>query len=112
MRTAWAVDATLQLEPDADRGAPGAAITVALCGAWQHPGPCPLAAHHTAVLRGRNELRLRVLLASEATDRQEVWRRLRAALDSGVMAGPDGTSSRWTLRSCAEGAVRAEEADH
>jgi hypothetical protein len=38
----------LMADAAADAAAPGAAITVALCGSWEHPPPCPLAAHHTS----------------------------------------------------------------
>ena len=51
---------------DADTCAPGAAITVALCGQIEHEPPCPLAPHHTAAAReGQERLRLRVLFAAE-----------------------------------------------
>ena len=33
------------MEPDADVQAPGAAVTVALCGHWEHEPPGPLAPH-------------------------------------------------------------------
>jgi hypothetical protein len=36
MREAFAHEAVLVMEPDADMRAPGAAITVALCGHWDH----------------------------------------------------------------------------
>ncbi len=41
--------AELLLAPDADPAAPGAAITTALCGHWEHDGPCQWP-HHTAVV--------------------------------------------------------------
>ncbi|ACL38277.1 conserved hypothetical protein [Pseudarthrobacter chlorophenolicus A6] len=46
MRSAYVHAASLRMEYDGDAGAPGAAITLALCGQWEHPPPCPLAAHH------------------------------------------------------------------
>ena len=30
----------IRLEPGADKRAPGGAVTVALCGHWDHEGPC------------------------------------------------------------------------
>ena len=36
MRDTFAHDAVLALAPGADERAPGAAITVALCGHWDH----------------------------------------------------------------------------
>jgi len=44
MRQAFAHEAILVVQPQADLRAPGAAITVALCGHWEHQPPCPLAA--------------------------------------------------------------------
>lgn len=41
----------LSMSPGADLAAPGAAVTVALCGHWKHEPPCPLAAHHTSTTR-------------------------------------------------------------
>ena len=36
MRELFAHDAALAIEPDADMQAPGAAVTKALCGSWEH----------------------------------------------------------------------------
>lgn len=38
VRQAFAHDTALQLAPGGDDGAPGAAITVGLCGHWEHEG--------------------------------------------------------------------------
>ena len=46
--------AELLLAPDADPAAPGAAITTALCGHWEHDGPCQWP-HHTAVVPAQPE---------------------------------------------------------
>jgi hypothetical protein len=90
-------EATLRLDTDADAAAPGAAITVALCGSWEHPPPCPLAAHHTAVRQKGQSLRLRIIFAADPRQEPEVRRRIDAALANGSQARPDGTLSRWTL---------------
>jgi hypothetical protein len=66
MRQAFAQEAVLLMEPHADVRAPGAAVTVALCGHWEHEPPCPLAPHW--VRSGENddgELRVRILFAAE-----------------------------------------------
>lgn len=39
-RKSFVHEAELRLEPDADPGAVGAAVTTALCGHWEHEGPC------------------------------------------------------------------------
>ena len=45
------------MEPHADVRAPGAAVTVALCGHWEHE-PCPLAPHHVSAHENDGELRV------------------------------------------------------
>ena len=57
--------AQVRLEPGGDAGAPGAAVTVALCGHWEHDGPCRWP-HHTAVRDPAGpELDLRVVFAAD-----------------------------------------------
>jgi len=107
----YAHDAVVELA-GGDEAAPGAAITVALCGTWEHDGPCPLAPHHTTAERYGGQLRLRVLFAAEATAAVEVRRRIRTALTSGELEGPDGRQSRWRLVSEGAGEVRPDEQDH
>lgn len=65
MRKAFAHDAVLLMVPDADIGGPGAAITAAVCGHWDHDGPCPFAPHYTFAEPVDDELRLRVLFAAD-----------------------------------------------
>jgi len=125
MRQAFAHDAVVAIDGDsggradsadrADRGdvgAIGAAITVALCGHWDHEPPCPLAPHHTAAERVGDEVRLRVLFAAEPADEPEVRRRIAAALSGSGLAGPDGAVTRWRLRAQGPSEVSAAEADH
>ncbi|MGV9450279.1 hypothetical protein [Streptomyces sp. NPDC003635] len=112
MRTAFAHDAVLVIEADGDVRAPGAAITVALCGHWEHEPPCPLAAHHTATERIGDEVRLRVLFASEPADEAELRGRIESALSEGRLDGPDGRTTRWRLRDTRPGVVHDDERDH
>ena len=97
---------------DGDLGAPGAAITVALCGHWEHEPPCPLAPHHTAAHRADGEVRLRTLFAVEPAREDEVRERIASALAAGALKGADGREARWRLLASAPAAVRPEEADH
>jgi hypothetical protein len=81
MRQVYVHQATLVLTPGTDPGAPGAAITAALCGHPEHQPPCPLAPHHTAVTTGGDgESRLRVLFATEPDHVDGVRARIDAAL--------------------------------
>jgi len=98
MRCAYAHTAELDVAPDADRSAPGAAITAAMGS-----GSCDPVSLHTADTGGR--LRLRVLFACESDAEDEVRRRIYQALNSGLLTGPDGSVSRWTLRDALPGSV-------
>ncbi len=112
MRTAYAHDAVVTLDPGADAGAPGAAITLAVCGSWDHAGPCPVAAHHTATFREGSELHLRVVFASESADELEVRKLIVGALSSGRVSTPGGGTASWRLRHQAVGALGADEVEH
>jgi hypothetical protein len=112
MRQAYAHDAVLDMAPDADTRAPGAAITVALCGHWDHEPPCPLAPHHTAADRVGAEVRLRILFATAPDQEDLVRRRIDAALSGGELSGPDGVTTRWRLRDSRTGELTPAEADH
>jgi hypothetical protein len=110
-RTAYAHDAVVTLDPGGDPAALGGAITVALCGHWDHEPPCPVAPHHTdAVLVGDGTVKLRVLFATD--DQDQVRALIGQALSSGRLTGPDGRVTTWTVRSSSPGSVRPDEADH
>lgn len=111
-REPYAHVATVRLDGDGDDRAPGAAITVALCGHWDHEPPCPLAPHHTAVERDGGALRLRILFATEPANETEVRARIGAALAAGRVTGPDGRETFWTLADHAAAEVLPGEADH
>lgn len=102
--------ARIQLAPDADQGAPGAAVTVALCGHWQHDGPCRWP-HHTSVERVEGALEVRTVVVSEAADEPGVRERIDDALEAGTQEGPDGRTSTWILLSSGPADLRADEQD-
>lgn len=80
---------------EGDPAAVGAAVTVALCGHWEHPPPCPLAPHHTSVApTGAASHDVRVLFAADAAAEPEVRRRIVAALSGG---GDGQVGARWRL---------------
>ena len=112
MRQAFAHDAVLLMQPDADIRAPGAAVTVALCGHWEHEPPCPLAPHHTGTERVGAEVRVRVLFATEPDHEDTVRQRITAALTDGRLTAPDGVTTRWELCGSQAGRVSAEETEH
>jgi hypothetical protein len=111
MRHAFAQEALLAMGDDVDESAPGAAITVALCGRWEHEPPCPLAPHHVRAERVEDGLHLRVLFATEPENEIEVRSRVDRAL-SGQWPLPNGFTASWRLRRSWPSVVSADEADH
>jgi hypothetical protein len=112
VRQAFVHDAVVIMEAGGDVRAPGAAITLALCGHWEHEAPCPLAPHSTTAQRSGDEVRLRVLFASEPAAEAEVRNRIEAALSQAILDGPDGVTTRWHFRSAQPGLVRSDERGH
>jgi hypothetical protein len=112
VRQAYVHDAVVTMEAGGDARAPGGAITVALCGHWDHEPPCPLAPHSTDAQRSGDQVRLRVLFAAEPEAEAEVRRRIDAALQQGSLTGPDGGPTRWQLANAQPGLLRDDEAEH
>lgn len=111
MRRAFVQEAVLLMDPHADMRAPGAAVTVALCGHWEHEPPCPLAPHYVSARDDEGELRMRILFAAEPGQEGHVRRLIERAL-SGQLTFPDGFATRWQLRASWPGEITAEETDH
>ena len=105
-------DAELDWPAEGDIGAPGAAVTVALCGRWEHDPPCPIAPHHTRATRVDGIARVRTLFAVEPEQENEVRQRIVDALAEGQLRGPDGTTTSWRLRSSNPSTVTASETAH
>jgi hypothetical protein len=112
MRKAFAHDAVLVLDDGGDERAPGGAITVALCGSWQHDPPCPLAPHHTRTHRAGREVTLRMLFAAEPADVSRVRDLVDGVLSRGWGDSPDGSRTIWDLLESGPSPVRAEEEAH
>ena len=111
MRQAFVQEAVLLMEPHADVRAPGAAVTVALCGHWEHEPPCPLAPHHVSADGNDGELRVRILFAAEPDKEGEVRHLIEQAL-SGQLKFPDGFATPWQLRASWPSEISAEETGH
>ena len=112
MREGFAHDAVLSMGPDADLRAPGAAITVGLCGHWEHEPPCPVAPHHSNAERAGEQVRVRVLFAAAPEHESAVRALIDEALSHGALQGPDGTTTAWQLLSSRPGVVRDQERAH
>ena len=100
------------MPPEGDTQAPGAAITLSLCGHWDHEPPCPLAPHHTRTRRWGNEVQVRTLFATEPEMESLVRRRIDTALADGRLDGPDGPGTTWQLRSSHRSDLLPTETDH
>ena len=101
--------ASLRMDPKADPGAPGAAITLELCGSWEHVPPCPLAPHHTSPERHGGTVDLRIVFAVEPVRESEVRARIEKALASGYLTGPDGVRTHWSVLGTTAGVLSAAE---
>jgi len=112
MRGHYVHTASLRMDADADHRAPGAAITLELCGSWDHVPPCPLAPHHTSHERNGRDVELRIVFATEPDHEGEVRARIGKALASGSLTGPDGTTTCWSLVGTKTGVLSAGELDH
>jgi len=110
MRAAFAHETVLTMSPGDDPAAPGAAVTVALCGHWEHEPPCRTP-HHSATAEAGDDLVVRTLFATHPADEDEVRTRIADALAAGELSGPDGLT-RWRLRSSAASELTAGERNH
>jgi hypothetical protein len=111
MREAFAIEALVTAEQDTDLRALGGAVTLALCGAFEHPGPCPLAPHRTTTERQDQEVAVRVVAACERDRRTEVVQRIEDALASGSVLDPDGVPQRWRFGTSRLTGLRDDERD-
>ena len=89
-------EAELALSGSSTPGAPGGAVTMALCGHWEHEGACTWP-HHTSVVSGTpGTVTVRVVFSCEDDDEHRVRRLIKGALRAGAVVGPHGCET-WTL---------------
>ncbi len=82
MRQPYVHAAEVVLAPGSDHRAPGGAVTVALCGHWEHDGPCRWP-HHIAVEGEGQSVTVRTVFISDPAEEALVRARIAAALDGG-----------------------------
>ena len=111
-RQAFVHDAVVSFQSGGDPNALGGAITLALCGGWDHPPPCSLAPHYVTNTSTGEIVTLRVLFATEPANEHRVRALIGEALAAGRLALPDGGAASWQLRSESAGEIRADEEDH
>jgi len=87
-RTPHVHEAVLRLEPGTDPRAVGAAVTVELCGAVDHEGPCRWPNNHDIEPTEGGESLFRTLFAAPEADVEEIHERISSAL---------GSTSAWSV---------------
>lgn len=97
-REQYAHEAELELDPGVELTAVGAAVTVALCGHWEHEGPCRWPNNHDWDADGV----FRTLFVAPPADEPEVRGRIEAALRG---------DERWTVVRSRSRSVAPEEAE-
>jgi hypothetical protein len=108
-RKAFAHDAVVAMRDGASPNALGGAITKALCGAWDHSPPCPLAPHYVTNVAEGEAVAVRVVFATEPSNERRVRDLIGEALAGGQLTVPDGGIAYWELRSASPGSLRVDE---
>ena len=96
MERAFTHTTLVRLAPGADERALGGAITVALCGHWEHDGECRWP-HRTTVAHLGDAVRVRTEFDAPAGDVARVRQAIVAALSAGTLVGPDGRENAWEV---------------
>ena len=91
------VNYRIHLAPEADGRAPGGAVTVALCGHWDHKPPCRWPHYSTIHSEGGGVHRIVVEFDAPDDEVEEVRNRIQAGLRTGRLTGPDGILSVWRV---------------
>jgi hypothetical protein len=79
---AFVTEAEIVLNEGCDPAAVGAAVTVELCGHWEHEGACRWP-HNSAISADSDPARFRTLFVAEAADENHVRARIEGALRGG-----------------------------
>jgi hypothetical protein len=108
MKRSYVQCAEVLLEPDADPAAPGGAVTLALCGSWEHAGACRWP-HETVVRWEGRRGWVRVVLVAAVKEEQDVRTLIDRALAGGVCPGPEGKPSRWQAMEYGAGVLSESE---
>ena len=109
MKRSFVHCAKVLLEPGADAAAPGGAVTLMLCGSWDHAGACRWP-HETAATWDERQGKVRVVFVAYAAEEKEVRALIEQALAGGECAGPDGKVSRWSESDHGAGILSESEA--
>jgi len=89
-------EVVVRLRPGHDTRAIGGAVTQALCGHWDHEGPCRWPHRTEATPLADGSLVARVSFECEPADEAEVRRSIAGAARRGWLDGPEGRSE-WIV---------------
>lgn len=109
MRSGFVHEAIVKLDDGGDPATVGAAVTVALCGHWEHEPPCPLAPHNTSAIPQDGALAVRVRFVCEPADEMRVRQLIESALRGGRGERPTGEPTTWDLISSRPAAAAPAE---
>ena len=98
-RCAFVLEADVRIEPETDPAALGAAVTTALCGHWEHEGPCRWP-HNNQADPADAPASFRTIFVAPAEEEADVRMRIEDALREG---------SGWELLDAHARPLRAEE---
>ena len=87
----------IRLEPGSDERAPGGAVTVGLCGHWDHDGPCRWPHFSSITADDDGSHRLVVEFDAPEHETEMVNAKIDASLMRGRLTGPDGVISQWVI---------------
>lgn len=76
------VEARLALEPECDPAAVGAEVTTALCGHWEHDGPCRWPHNNAIEGDAPGPATFRTIVVVDPTEREQVRARVEASLSA------------------------------
>jgi hypothetical protein len=96
---AFAFEAELELAPGIDTRAPGGAVTVALCGHWDHDGPCRWP-HNSRIDTSPSTARLRTVVVADDESVDDVIYLIDGALRH---------DTRWSVLATRTDTIRADE---
>jgi len=95
-RVAFAHEAELQLDDETDPAAVGAAVTAALCGHWEHEGPCRWP-HNNHIKLREPVANFRTIFVAPAVEEADVRERIERSLREGLGWAVLRTQSRPVL---------------
>lgn len=98
-RDPFVYEAALHLVEGTDPGAPGAAVTVELCGHWEHEGGCRWP-HNNELSDENGSTTIRTIFVAPPAEESEVRARIDAALRS---------ASGWTVTASGARPLRSNE---